>query len=146
MQGKSYSVLMMGSANVCVGSCFSTRQNCEGSIDSHDKQQVACRSRSTPPLTACIHAYVGNQSLLQLHSRYHSANVDLYPLELCVSIAGTEPLVYSSFGAGCSEVEVNMLTGERRVLRADVMMDAGNSLSPAIDMGQVCRIASCYLL
>ena len=30
-----------------------------------------------------------------------------------------------------------MLTGERRVLRADIMVDAGNSLSPAIDAGQV---------
>ena len=29
-----------------------------------------------------------------------------------------------------------MLTGERRVIRADVMLDAGNSLSPAIDAGQ----------
>ncbi len=29
-----------------------------------------------------------------------------------------------------------MLTGERRVLRADIMLDAGNSLSPAIDAGQ----------
>ena len=44
--------------------------------------------------------------------------------------------MYSSFGASCSEVEVNMLTGERRVLRADIMLDAGNSLSPAIDAGQ----------
>ena len=51
--------------------------------------------------------------------------------------AGEEKLVYSSFGASCSEVEVNMLTGERRVLRADIMLDAGNSLSPAIDAGQV---------
>lgn len=52
-------------------------------------------------------------------------------------MAGEEKLVYSAFGASCSEVEVNMLTGERRVLRADIMMDAGNSLSPAIDAGQV---------
>ena len=52
-------------------------------------------------------------------------------------VAGEEKLMYSSFGASCSEVEVNMLTGERRVLRADIMMDAGNSLSPAIDAGQV---------
>ena len=44
--------------------------------------------------------------------------------------------MYSSFGASCSEVEINMLTGERRVLRADIMLDAGNSLSPAIDAGQ----------
>jgi xanthine dehydrogenase molybdopterin-binding subunit B len=50
--------------------------------------------------------------------------------------AGEEKLMYSSFGASCSEVEINMLTGERRVLRADIMLDAGNSLSPAIDAGQ----------
>ena len=54
---------------------------------------------------------------------------------------GEEKCVYSSFGASCSEVEVNVLTGERRVLRADIMMDAGNSLSPAIDAGQVCAHA-----
>jgi xanthine dehydrogenase molybdopterin-binding subunit B len=34
-------------------------------------------------------------------------------------------------------VEVNLLTGERRVLRADVLHDAGRSISPAVDMGQV---------
>ncbi len=51
-------------------------------------------------------------------------------------LAGEEKLMYSSFGASCSEVEINMLTGERRVLRADIMLDAGNSLSPAIDAGQ----------
>ena len=39
-----------------------------------------------------------------------------------------------------------MLTGERRVLRADIMMDAGNSLSPAIDAGQVCPIPLFELL
>ena len=52
-------------------------------------------------------------------------------------MAGQEKLIYSAFGASCSEVEVNMLTGERRVLRADIMVDAGNSLSPALDAGQV---------
>ena len=39
-----------------------------------------------------------------------------------------------------------MLTGERCVLRADIMMDAGNSLSPAIDAGQVCPIPLFELL
>lgn len=57
------------------------------------------------------------------------------PTWLC-GLAGEEKLMYSSFGASCSEVEINMLTGERRVLRADIMLDAGNSLSPAIDAGQ----------
>ena len=65
---------------------------------------------------------------------------------LCCFVAGEEKLVYSAFGASCSEVEVNMLTGERRVLRADIMMDAGNSLSPAIDAGQVCPTPLSQLL
>ena len=46
-------------------------------------------------------------------------------------------LTYSTFGAACTEVEVNLLTGERRVLRSDVLHDAGESISPAVDMGQV---------
>ena len=32
---------------------------------------------------------------------------------------------------------MNLLSGERRVLRADVVHDAGRSISPAVDMGQV---------
>ena len=39
--------------------------------------------------------------------------------------AAGKKLQYSTFGAACTEVEVNLLTGERRVLRADVLHDAG---------------------
>ena len=67
----------------------------------------------------------------------NSATAALCFMAFVCAVAGEEKLMYSAFGAGCSEVEVNMLTGERRVLRADIMMDAGNSLSPAIDAGQV---------
>ena len=49
----------------------------------------------------------------------------------------SEKLTYSTFGAACTEVEINLLTGERRVLRSDVLHDAGHSISPAVDMGQV---------
>ena len=42
-----------------------------------------------------------------------------------------------TFSAGCSEVEVNILTGETLILRSDVIYDIGKSLNPAIDVGQV---------
>ena len=42
-----------------------------------------------------------------------------------------------TFSAGCSEVEVDMLTGETTVLRSDIYYDMGKSLNPAIDVGQV---------
>jgi xanthine dehydrogenase large subunit len=47
------------------------------------------------------------------------------------------PFYYFAYGAAVSEVEVDVLTGEYRVLRADLLHDAGASLNPAIDLGQV---------
>lgn len=44
---------------------------------------------------------------------------------------------YFTQGAGCSEVEIDCLTGDHRVIRTDIVMDVGSSLNPAIDMGQI---------
>ncbi len=44
---------------------------------------------------------------------------------------------YFTFGGAVTEVEVNGLTGESRVCRVDILQDAGNSLLPTIDLGQV---------
>lgn len=47
------------------------------------------------------------------------------------------PFQYFAYGAAVSEVVVDTLTGEWKLLRADCLYDAGNSLNPAIDIGQV---------
>ena len=47
------------------------------------------------------------------------------------------PFSYFAYGAAVSEVVVDTLTGEWKLLRADVLYDAGRSLNPAIDLGQV---------
>lgn len=44
---------------------------------------------------------------------------------------------YFSLGAACSEVEVDTLTGEYVVQRVDILHDVGNSINPAIDIGQI---------
>lgn len=44
---------------------------------------------------------------------------------------------YFSYGVGASEVEIDTLTGDFTVLRSDLVMDVGDSLNPAIDIGQV---------
>jgi len=44
---------------------------------------------------------------------------------------------YHSFGVCCAEVEVDLRTGEWSCQRADVLMDVGHSLNPAIDIGQI---------
>jgi xanthine dehydrogenase large subunit len=47
------------------------------------------------------------------------------------------PFQYFAYGAAVSEVVVDTLTGEWKLLRADCLYDAGKSLNPAIDIGQV---------
>jgi xanthine dehydrogenase large subunit len=44
---------------------------------------------------------------------------------------------YYAYGAACSEVSVDMLTGEYVVERTDILHDCGRSLNPAIDLGQI---------
>ncbi len=51
--------------------------------------------------------------------------------------ASGRPFFYFAFGACCAEVEVDTLTGEYKVLRADILHDVGRSLNPAIDIGQI---------
>jgi xanthine dehydrogenase/oxidase len=48
-----------------------------------------------------------------------------------------KPYSYFAYGAGCSEVEIDCLTGDHRVLRTDLVVDVGDSLNPAIDIGQI---------
>ena len=47
------------------------------------------------------------------------------------------PFYYFAYGAAVSEVVIDTLTGEFRVLRADLLHDCGRSINPAIDRGQV---------
>lgn len=47
------------------------------------------------------------------------------------------PFYYYAYGAAVSEVVVDTLTGEWKLLRADILHDAGRSLNPAVDIGQV---------
>jgi xanthine dehydrogenase large subunit len=47
------------------------------------------------------------------------------------------PFYYFAYGAAVSEVVIDTLTGENRILRADILHDTGTSLNPAIDLGQI---------
>jgi len=47
------------------------------------------------------------------------------------------PFYYFAYGAACSEVAVDVTTGEMKVLRTDILHDVGRSLNPAIDLGQI---------
>ena len=53
-------------------------------------------------------------------------------------IAGKgRPFFYFAYGASVSEVVIDTNTGENRILRVDILHDAGASLNPALDIGQI---------
>jgi xanthine dehydrogenase large subunit len=47
------------------------------------------------------------------------------------------PFFYFAYGAACSEVLIDTMTGEMKVMRVDILHDVGTSLNPAVDIGQI---------
>jgi xanthine dehydrogenase large subunit len=47
------------------------------------------------------------------------------------------PFYYYAYGAACSEVVIDTLTGENKVTRVDILHECGRSLNPAVDAGQI---------
>jgi xanthine dehydrogenase large subunit len=47
------------------------------------------------------------------------------------------PFYYFAYGAAVTEVVIDTLTGENRILRVDILHDTGASLNPALDIGQI---------
>ena len=48
-----------------------------------------------------------------------------------------KPYHYFSYGMGVTEIELDTLTGHVQLLRTDLLHDVGDSINPAIDIGQV---------
>ena len=47
------------------------------------------------------------------------------------------PFLYFAYGVSVTEIVIDVLSGENRILRSDILHDCGNSLNPALDIGQV---------
>uniref|UniRef100_A0A6Q2YZD5 Aldehyde oxidase 6 n=1 Tax=Esox lucius TaxID=8010 RepID=A0A6Q2YZD5_ESOLU len=48
-----------------------------------------------------------------------------------------QPYAYFTYGACCSEVEVDCLSGDYRTVRTDIVTDIGRSINPSVDIGQI---------
>ncbi|KAL4298048.1 hypothetical protein GQ457_12G026930 [Hibiscus cannabinus] len=65
----------------------------------------------------------------------YSNSVNLSAIELYVPNFST--MRYINYGVAVSEVEVNLITGETTILQTDIIYDCGQSLNPAVDLGQI---------
>jgi xanthine dehydrogenase/oxidase len=74
----------------------------------------------------------------EIVSQAHAERVDLaaYAFYKTKGIAADKPYAFYTWSVGCSEVEVDVLTGQVTVLRADLLVDAGLPLNPRLDLGQ----------
>ena len=92
-----------------------------------------------------VHGPNGELPFADLAHRAHLARVPLSATGFYATpdivwdrvAAHGRPFFYFAYGAACSEVEVDTLTGEMRVTRVDILHDVGQSLNPAIDRGQI---------
>jgi xanthine dehydrogenase large subunit len=78
-----------------------------------------------------LQAYEGRVSLSST-GFYATPKLTWDPHEL----RGT-PFFYFAYGAAVSEVVIDTLTGENKLMRVDILHDVGRSLNPAIDLGQI---------
>jgi xanthine dehydrogenase large subunit len=66
------------------------------------------------------------------HGYYRTPEIHFDP-----KTATGKPFHYYAYGAAVSEVEIDGFTGESRILRADLLEDVGDSVSPLVDLGQI---------
>ncbi|CAG9122421.1 unnamed protein product [Plutella xylostella] len=77
---------------------------------------------------------LGNVSWEELIKEAYKREINLFASGY---ITSKDQNVYNIYGGALVEVEVDILTGEIQVLRVDLIEDVGQSMNPAIDIGQI---------
>ncbi|XP_065883616.1 xanthine dehydrogenase-like isoform X2 [Dysidea avara] len=79
---------------------------------------------------------MNNPTWKDLITRCQTDGVDLSARTM-VNLKTKDPFAYNIYGVNCTEVEIDVLTGEIEILRSDILFDCGQSINPEIDIGQV---------
>ena len=90
------------------------------------------RSTRAIDLAKVVEAAYRSRVALFAHGYYRTPEIHFDP-----KTATGKPFHYFAYGAAVSEVEVDGFTGEHRILRADLLQDVGDSVSPLVDLGQI---------
>lgn len=78
-----------------------------------------------------------NAEWAELTEAAYNKNINLSACHM-TSLADLQHQSYNVYGIACTEVEIDILTGNMLLTRVDILEDTGQSLNPLIDIGQVC--------
>ncbi|XP_060963459.1 indole-3-acetaldehyde oxidase-like [Cannabis sativa] len=89
------------------------------------------------PIKEKLQESIGSDSIKwqMLIAQGYSESINLSSISYYVPDMSS--LKYLNFGTAVSEVEINLLTGETSILQSDIIYDCGQSLNPAVDLGQI---------
>ena len=104
---------------------------CDEAAISFDAGTVQGPERSIE-FAALVEAAYKQRTPLFAHGYYRTPEIHFDP-----KTATGKPFRYFAYAAAVSEVELDGFTGESRILRADILEDAGDSVSPLVDLGQI---------
>ena len=110
---------------------LSNKYRCDESEITFQSDGVNVAEKILPFNDVCKQAWLGRVSLSA--TGFYKTPKIFYDRET----ASGRPFLYFSNGAAVSEVAVDTLTGEYKLLRADIIHDVGQSINPALDIGQV---------
>ncbi len=105
--------------------------NCGAGAISFRNGQVISPTQSRPWASVVASAYANR---IQLWSDGFYATPKIHYDK--ATLTG-RPFYYFAYGAACTEVIIDTRTGESRILKVDILHDAGRSINPAIDIGQI---------
>jgi xanthine dehydrogenase large subunit len=92
--------------------------------------RVFLGNRAVPFNAFVKQAYLARVSLSST-GFYRTPKISWHPSK------GGRPFFYFAYGAACSEIILDVTTGEMKVERVDILHDVGRSLNPAVDIGQI---------
>lgn len=112
----------------------------------HDSNLISIRNGQVLGITNEVDAHEGaSQPLTYWIKAAYSARIQLFAdgfyatpkIHYDKTTLSGRPFYYFAYGAAVSEVAIDTLTGESRVLAVDILHDTGRSVNPALDLGQI---------
>ncbi|KAK3726979.1 hypothetical protein QZH41_014709, partial [Actinostola sp. cb2023] len=123
----SPNILIVSPNNDATGGSVTSEQSCESVL-------MCCETLKTRMQP--IRQKYKPSTWQDLVAKCYAEGIDLSAKAMFLG-KSKNPIVYSSYGVTCTEVELDVLTGERDITRTDILYDCGQSMNPELDVGQV---------